>query len=107
LSPPNFVFLDPGGKRWIWIRLSVALSLLLLLGLLIIFIRALFVRPELRMPDSLRAMKTELRTLNNPAVRLVNTYKPWMRFSQAPHQRKRIGILKPNQSRISAALLPG
>jgi peptidoglycan-N-acetylglucosamine deacetylase len=107
LSHPNFVFLDPGGRRWNWIRLSVVLSLLLLLSLVIIFVCALFVKPELQMPASLRAMKTELRTLNNPAARLVNSYKPWMRFSQAPHQRKRIGILKPNQSRISAALLPG
>jgi peptidoglycan-N-acetylglucosamine deacetylase len=106
LSPPNFVFLDPGGKRWNWIRLGVALSLLLLLGLLIIFIRALFVKPELRMPDSLRAMKTELRSLSNPAARVVSSYKPWMRLSQAPRQRKRIGTLKPNQSRISAALVP-
>jgi hypothetical protein len=66
LSHPNFVFLDPGGRRWNWIRLGVVLSLLLLFSLLIIFIRALFVKPELQMPDSLRAMKTELRTLNNP-----------------------------------------
>ena len=70
-----------------------------------VFIRALFVKPELRMPASLRAMKTELKALSNPAARLVNSYKPWMRFSQAPHQRKRVG-LKPNQSRIVAALLP-
>ena len=68
LSHPNFVFLDPGGRRWNWIRLGVVLSLLLLLSLLIIFIRALFVKPELQMPDSLRAMKTELRALNNPAA---------------------------------------
>jgi hypothetical protein len=87
--------------------LGVVLSLLLLLSLLIIFIRALFVKPELQMPASLRAMKTELRALNNPAARLVNSYRPWMKFSQAPHQRKRIGTLKLNQSRISAALLPG
>ena len=58
------------------------------------------------MPASLRAMKTELRALNNPAASLVKSYKPWMRFSQAPHQRKRMATLKPNQSRISAALLP-
>src|SRR5258705_9661538 len=107
LSHPNFVFLDPGGRRWNWIRLGVLVSLLLLLTLLIIFIRALFVKPELQMPASLRAMKTELRALNNPAASLVNSYKPWMRFSQAPHQRKRIGTLNPNQSRISAALLQG
>ena len=106
LSHANFVFLDPGGKRWNWIRLGVLLSLLLLLGLLIIFIQALFVKPELRMPASLRAMKTELRALSNPAARLGDSHKPWMRFSQAPHQRKRIGTLKPNQSRILAALLP-
>ena len=106
LSHPNFVFLDPGGRRWNWIRLSVVLGLLLLLSLVIIFVRALFVKPELQMPASLRAMKTELRALNNPAASLVNSYKPWMRFSQAPHQRKRMATLKPNQSRISAALLP-
>ena len=85
--------------------MGVLLSLLLLLTLLMVFIRALFVKPELRMPASLRAMKTELKALSNPAARLANSSRPWMRFSQAPHQRKRVG-LKPNQSRIVAALLP-
>jgi spore germination protein YaaH len=105
VSEPKFVFLDPGGRRWNWIRLFAGLGLLLLLSLLIIFIRSLLVTPELHMPDSLRAMKTKLRGLGIPSVRTSN--KSWMKFTQAPHQRKRTGISEPNESRISAALLAG
>ena len=87
--------------------MGAGFGLLMLLALLILFIRALWVKPELRMPDSLRAMKMELRALNNPSIRTAAPKKPWMKFSQAPHQRKRAGIAEPEQSRISAALLTG
>ncbi|MGB8465637.1 MAG: glycosyltransferase [Terrimicrobiaceae bacterium] len=105
MSDRNFVFLDPRGRRWNWIRLVAGLGLLLLLSLLIVFIRALWVKPELHMPDSLRAMKMELRTADSPATRTVALNRPWMKFAQTPHQRKRTGIAEPNQTRISAALL--
>jgi len=106
VSGQNFVFLDPGGRRWLWIRGVVGIGILLLLSLLVIFIRALWVKPDLHMPDSLRAMKTELRALNNPAH--TDTHKkPWMKFAQAPHQSKKTGLSEPNKPRISAAMLTG
>jgi hypothetical protein len=43
----DFVFLDPGGKRWIWVRAIVGIGLLGLLSLLVIFIRALWVKPDI------------------------------------------------------------
>lgn len=105
VSGQNFVFLDPGGRRWTWVRAVVGIALLVLLSLLVIFIRALWVKPDIRMPDSLRAMKVQLRALNNSASCGDSHKKPWMKFAQSPHQRKRAGVADPKQSRICAAML--
>ncbi|MEI8341821.1 MAG: glycosyl hydrolase family 18 protein, partial [Verrucomicrobiota bacterium] len=91
LSP--FVFLDPSGKRWPRLRMT-----LLLLGVAIFlsvvwFIQALFVRPELRLPSSVRKLKGQLKALQqqqnaqpqNPAK-----LAPWQKFypkSQAAVER--------------------
>jgi hypothetical protein len=48
VSGQNFVFLDPGGRRWLWVRAVVGIGLLVLLSLLVIFIRALWVKPDIR-----------------------------------------------------------
>ena len=107
MSGQNFVFLDPGGRRWVWIRAIVGLCFLALLSLLVIFIRALWVKPEIRMPDSLRDMKVELRGVGTSASCGDDYKRPWLKFSQAPHQRKRAGALDQKQPRISAAVLLG
>ena len=107
MSDRNFVFLDPGGRRWNWIRIGAGLGLVSILALLIVFIRALWVKPDLHMPDSLRTMKMQLKALSaNPAARPTAPNRPWMKFAQSPHQRRRAGI-EPSEHRISVALLTG
>jgi hypothetical protein len=107
VSGQNFVFLDPGGRRWVLVRAIVGLGLLALLSLLVIFIRALWVKPEIRMPDSLRDMKLHLRAIDTSASCGDDHKTLWVKFAQAPHQRKRTGVPDSTQSRISATILLG
>src|SRR5262245_20860689 len=59
------------------------------------------------MPDSLRDMKVQLKALQTSASCGDAHKQPWMKFAQAPHQRKRTGPSDQKQSRISAAVLLG
>ena len=62
------------------------------------FVGGLWVKAELHMPDSVRAMKmnSEPSAILLPTQLLPN--RPWIKFAQAPHQRKETGMLKPNQA---------
>jgi len=53
LNPSRFVFLDPRGKRWKWIRLGTLLGAALTLMLAIVFVRAVLILPMLRKPEAL------------------------------------------------------
>jgi hypothetical protein len=62
-EPKPFVFHDPAGRRWSRMqRLGGAAALVLFIGL-IIFIEALFVTPELRLPPSVRQLKGHLKAI--------------------------------------------
>jgi cellulose synthase/poly-beta-1,6-N-acetylglucosamine synthase-like glycosyltransferase/peptidoglycan/xylan/chitin deacetylase (PgdA/CDA1 family)/spore germination protein YaaH len=58
-----FVFLDPHGRRWPRLRrMLVLLGILVFLGL-VLFVQALFVRPQLQLPASVRMLKGQLRAI--------------------------------------------
>lgn len=58
-----FVFMDPAGKRWPRLRrVLVACGALVFVGF-VLFVQSLFVRPELRLPASVRKLKGQLRAL--------------------------------------------
>ena len=71
---------------------------------IVIFIRALWVKPEIRMPDSLRAMRVELRALKTSASCGVST-SPGRNLLRPPTAQKKTGSFDPKQSRIAAAML--
>ena len=88
-----FVFLDPSGKRWPRLRLAL---LLLFIGIFIAvvwFIEALLVRPELRLPASVRQLKDNLRESAPRGIPLPtdpSKIAPWQKFypkSQAAVER--------------------
>lgn len=77
----DFVFLEPTGKRWFRIKAFIFLMLLVLFTFLIVFIRALWIQPELQLPDKVRNLKNELHAYEKPK----SLYKPmefWKEFSK-------------------------
>jgi cellulose synthase/poly-beta-1,6-N-acetylglucosamine synthase-like glycosyltransferase/peptidoglycan/xylan/chitin deacetylase (PgdA/CDA1 family)/spore germination protein YaaH len=63
-----FVFLDPHGKRWPRLRRVLVLAGVLVFVALVLFVQALFVRPELRLPAKVRQLKGQLRALTQQAI---------------------------------------
>ena len=76
-----FVFLDPSGKRWPRLRITLLLAGVALFLAVVWFIEALFVRPELRLPPSVRKLKGQLKALQQQAA-APNPAKiaPWQKF---------------------------
>ena len=94
--PPNsltpFVFLDPGGKRWPRLRLT-----LLIVGVscfvgAVLFVQTLFVAPQMRLPFSLRQLKGQLKALQraNPAGQVSATSLLWQKFGAAKQAAKKL-----------------
>ena len=70
----QFVFLDPQGRRWPRLRLVLGIFALLIFASMVWFLQSILVRPELKLPGSLRLMKGQLQA----AVATVTTpTKPW------------------------------
>ncbi len=105
MNKPGFVFLDPHGRRWRWVRLVVFVAILVTLTAFVVFIRALLVQPELRLPESVRTIKSELKALSKTTPQ-ANTAQPWLRFRPPSG-----GIAKAKSptpgGHVSAALLTG
>ena len=86
-----FVFLDPRGRRWPRVR-RIALGLAIVTFLCVVwFIQALFIRPELRLPASVRKAKGQLKALQAQAPPVpVVSLPTWQKFypkSQAAQER--------------------
>ncbi|MEO6848144.1 MAG: glycosyltransferase [Chthoniobacterales bacterium] len=72
-NPPEiperrFVFHDIRGKRWPRLRRYSLIAALLLLTLIIIFIRSLFIAPQLMLPESVRSLKHQLKAISGDAI---------------------------------------
>jgi hypothetical protein len=84
-NTPPFVFHDPHGRRWPRLRrMLVLLGVLVFLGL-VLFVQALFVRPQLRLPASVRKLKGQLKALQQQAAQHENaeqkaTDDSWLKF---------------------------
>lgn len=106
MSGRQYVFQDRLGRRWMRVRIAAGLGALLLITLLTVFIRALWVKPDLHVPESLRAMKSELRTMTKPPPRKSPAEQLWLRYrSASPPQT--IAGQPAGQPRIAAAILAG
>lgn len=90
-------------------RVAVALAVIIVLTLSVVFMRALWVKPELHMPASLRGLKTELKALaKHPPKPLANpAEKPWVKFQPALRPVKKPPSSQAAQTSISAAMLSG
>jgi len=110
MSGPQFVFLDPKGRRWLWIRAGVAIVVVTLLVLLVVFIRALWVKPELHMPENLRKMKSQMSALARTPKPMLPAAQTWQIFRKGPHPRIKgpaIAARPGDHKRVAAALLAG
>src|SRR2546423_9370454 len=58
-----FICLDPHGKRWPRLRRVLVLGGILVFVGIVLFVQALFVRPELQLPASVRKLKGQFRAL--------------------------------------------
>ncbi len=86
-----FVFMDPKGRRWPRVRRVVfGVGIIIFLSV-VWFIQALFVRPELRLPASVRKAKGQLKALQAQASQMPAAPVPsWQKFfpkSQAAQER--------------------
>ena len=80
-EPKFFVFHDPAGKRWPRLRvLGLTVGLLLFVALTG-FIQSLFVKPQLRLPSSVRQMKGQLRAIQQRALAQPKT-QDWQKFTK-------------------------
>jgi cellulose synthase/poly-beta-1,6-N-acetylglucosamine synthase-like glycosyltransferase/peptidoglycan/xylan/chitin deacetylase (PgdA/CDA1 family)/spore germination protein YaaH len=81
-----FVFHDPRGRRWPRLRrLLVMLGIVLFLGV-VLFVQALLVRPQLRLPASVRKLKGQLRAIQQQAAQHQSaeakaTDESWQKFA--------------------------
>ena len=91
-APKRFVFQDPRGRRWPRLR-RVLLAWCVMVALAVVwFFQAVFVRPELKLPHSIRSLKGQLhsaiketeRTTDDPNV--INWQK-YYATSQAAMER--------------------
>ena len=85
MPPPNptpFVFHDPAGKRWPRLRILGLLSALLLFAALTGFIQSLFVKPQLRLPSSVRQIKGQLRAIQQQALAQPKALD-WQKFTKS------------------------
>ena len=67
-APKPFVFHDPAGKRWPRLRILGLFVALVLFVALTGFIQSLFVKPQLRLPSSVRQIKGQLRAIQQQAL---------------------------------------
>ena len=78
----KFVFFDPHGKRWPRLRLLILVGSVLFFLCAVVFIRALFVTPQIHLPASVAKFRPLLRVLKEPEPPAVT--KPlWLRFAKS------------------------
>ena len=84
-----FVFLDPHGKRWPRLRRVLFLAGILVFVAIVLFVQALFVKPELRLPASVRKLKGQLRALQlQQAVVAARNFPPPPSLTEQQHIAK-------------------
>jgi len=98
-NTPPFVFHDPRGKRWPRLRRRlVLLGIFVFLGI-VLFVQALFVRPQLRLPASVRQLKGQLKAIQQKEARqsaeAKATDQSWLKFySRTLSGQERIAKLR-------------
>ncbi len=100
-QPGRFVFRDLHGKRWPRLRRMLALWGLVVLGAVVWFFQSLLVRPQLKLPASIRTLKGQLKAQtqragqSQPGVNEMN----WQKFyAQSPAAQERLARVR-EQSR--------
>src|SRR6266702_4561539 len=87
-----FVFSDPAGKRWPRLRLILLIAGVLLFFGTVLFVKTLFVAPQIRVPFSLRQLKGQLKALQkeNPAGQMQPSSLLWQKFGAARQAAKKL-----------------
>jgi peptidoglycan-N-acetylglucosamine deacetylase len=73
---PPFIFHDPKGRRWPRLRRVLVLLGVLVFVAVVLFVQALFVRPQLRLPSSVRMLKGQLKALQAAQAAQANRESP-------------------------------
>ncbi len=80
-TPEPFVFHDPAGKRWPRLRIVGLFVALVLFVALTGFIQSLFVKPQLRLPSTVRQIKGQLRAIQQQALAQPKSLD-WQKFTK-------------------------
>ncbi len=85
-----FVFSDPLGRRWPRLRRVLVVSAVVAFVCVVVFVRALFVVPQLSLPHSLRHIQGQLKAIQqqNPAATSPAPIPLWEKFSATRKQAK-------------------
>ena len=77
-----FVFSDPHGRRWPRLRRVLVGGAAFIFVCVVVFVRTLFVAPQLSLPHSLRHIQGQLKAIQkqNPAVTLPAPIPLWEKF---------------------------
>jgi cellulose synthase/poly-beta-1,6-N-acetylglucosamine synthase-like glycosyltransferase/peptidoglycan/xylan/chitin deacetylase (PgdA/CDA1 family)/spore germination protein YaaH len=105
LEPPDgvipFVFSDPAGKRWPRLRLFLLIAGVLVFLGTVLFVKTLFVAPQLNIPFSLRQLKGQLKALQkvNPSDQTIASSQLWQKFAAARQAAKKPNVAQtPNST---------
>jgi len=82
-NTPPFVFHDPKGRRWPRLRRTLVLVGILFFMAVVLFVQALFVSPQLRLPSSVRKLKGQLRAIQQAQQQSSaqkTTDQSWLKF---------------------------
>ena len=90
-----FVFLDRRGNRWPRLRRLLLLGSLLLFVAFVLFVQSLFVKPELRLPSSVRTLKGKLKALQQESQKAQPDHvATWVKFKASPTNQDRAAKLR-------------
>lgn len=96
-SPRGFIFLDPHGKRWPRLRLVLfGWAIIMVLGV-VWFFQTLLVRPEVRIPQSIRTLKGQLKSATQRSNQPTNDLNAmnWQKFyEQSPASQERLARIR-------------
>ncbi|MGB8167365.1 MAG: hypothetical protein WCF18_07720, partial [Chthoniobacteraceae bacterium] len=96
-SPRGFIFQDPNGTRWPRLRIVLFAWALIVAAGVVWFFQALLVRPEVRIPQSIRTLKGQLKTAAQRSTQPTSDPNAmnWQRFyEQSPASQERLARIR-------------
>jgi cellulose synthase/poly-beta-1,6-N-acetylglucosamine synthase-like glycosyltransferase/peptidoglycan/xylan/chitin deacetylase (PgdA/CDA1 family)/spore germination protein YaaH len=76
-SPHSSIFADPNGRRRRWLKVTLFLTTITLLGASIYFVSSLLIAPKLSLPTTVRDYRAQLKSASLPPSPLLEMREDW------------------------------